>query len=68
VQEEPANQGAWMKINSEIRRILLPSHKIYAVARPALAAPAVGSMTRHKAELKKLLEQAFSPVSDDLMI
>ena len=68
VQEEPANQGAWMQINSEIRRILLPSQKIYAVARPALAAPAVGSMIRHKDELKKILEQAFSPVSDDLMI
>jgi len=68
VQEEPANQGAWMQINSEIRRILLPSQKIYVVARPALAAPAVGSMARHQAELKKLLVQAFSAVSDDLMI
>ncbi|MDQ6973275.1 MAG: thiamine pyrophosphate-dependent enzyme, partial [Mariprofundaceae bacterium] len=68
VQEEPANQGAWMQMNSDIRRVLLPNQKIYAVARPALAAPAVGSMTRHKAELKKILAQAFSPVSDDLMI
>ncbi|MDQ6994078.1 MAG: 2-oxoglutarate dehydrogenase E1 component [Mariprofundaceae bacterium] len=68
VQEEPENQGAWMQINSQIRRILLSNQKIYAVARPALAAPAVGSKLRHTAELQKILEQAFSPVSDDLMI
>jgi len=68
VQEEPANQGAWMQINSAIRRILLASQKVYAVARPALAAPAVGSKARHNAERENLLAQAFSPVSDDLMI
>ncbi len=63
VQEEPENQGAWMPINSAIRRVLLPNQKIYRATRPALAAPAVGSMARHQAELKELLRQAFAPVS-----
>jgi len=60
VQEEPANQGAWMQINSEIRRILLDAQKLYRVSRPALAAPAVGSMARHKAELRDLLDKSFA--------
>jgi len=60
VQEEPANQGAWMQINSEIRRVLLEAQKLYRVSRPALAAPAVGSMVRHKAELRNLLDEAFA--------
>jgi len=60
VQEEPENQGAWVQINSEIRRILLGTQKIYRVSRPALAAPAVGSMVRHKAELRNLLDKAFA--------
>jgi len=60
VQEEPKNQGAWTQINSEIRRVLLSSQKIYRVSRPALAAPAVGSMVRHKAELRELLDKAFA--------
>ncbi|MDQ6956861.1 MAG: 2-oxoglutarate dehydrogenase E1 component [Mariprofundaceae bacterium] len=60
VQEEPANQGAWMQINSEIRRILLDTQKLYRISRPALAAPAVGSMARHKAELRDLLDKAFA--------
>ncbi len=60
VQEEPANQGAWMQINSEIRCILLDTQKLYRVSRPALAAPAVGSMVRHKAELRDLLDKSFA--------
>ncbi len=60
VQEEPANQGAWTQVNSQIRRILLDAQKLYCVSRPALAAPAVGSMPRHKAELRNLLDSAFA--------
>ncbi|MDQ6968620.1 MAG: 2-oxoglutarate dehydrogenase E1 component [Mariprofundaceae bacterium] len=60
VQEEPENQGAWVQINSEIRRILLDLQKLYYVSRAALAAPAVGSMARHKAELRDLLDKAFA--------
>ncbi|MDX8396888.1 MAG: 2-oxoglutarate dehydrogenase E1 component [Mariprofundaceae bacterium] len=59
VQEEPANQGAWMQVNSSIRQLLLDQQRLYGLTRPALAAPAVGSMARHKAELRELLDKAF---------
>ncbi|MDQ6954477.1 MAG: 2-oxoglutarate dehydrogenase E1 component, partial [Mariprofundaceae bacterium] len=65
VQEEPANQGAWRQIHGEIRGILLQSQQVHRVSRPALAAPAVGSMARHKAELRHLLDQAFAEEVSD---
>jgi len=68
VQEEPANQGAWMQINGSIRQILLEKQTIYGLARPALAAPAVGSMGRHKTELRQLLDKAFAAGVKDLLI
>jgi len=68
VQEEPANQGAWMQIQSNLRQSLLASQKLYGLSRPALAAPAVGSMQRHKAELRELLDKAFAEGAESLMI
>ncbi|ATX81473.1 2-oxoglutarate dehydrogenase E1 component [Mariprofundus ferrinatatus] len=60
VQEEPANQGAWLFVNSPIRQLLLPNQKIFGVTRPESAAPAVGSAKRHKQELEALLNAAFA--------
>jgi len=60
VQEEPENQGAWMALNSPIRRVLLEKQKIYAITRPAAAAPAVGSAKRHKEEQAALVDAALS--------
>ncbi len=68
VQEEPANQGAWLHVNSAIRRVLLDTQKIYGLSRPALAAPAVGSITRHKQELQDLLDKAYADDVEGLMI
>lgn len=68
VQEEPANQGAWPFLNSPIRQILSPDQKIYCVSRPASAAPAVGSIKRHKKELETLLEAAFAEGTEGLLI
>ncbi|MFQ5345616.1 MAG: 2-oxoglutarate dehydrogenase E1 component, partial [Mariprofundus sp.] len=60
VQEEPKNQGAWIALNSPIRRVLLSNQKIYGITRPASAAPAVGSAKRHKDEQAALLDAALS--------
>ncbi|MDQ6989258.1 MAG: 2-oxoglutarate dehydrogenase E1 component [Mariprofundaceae bacterium] len=60
LQEEPENQGAWFQINSNIRRILQPQHKLYGLARPALAAPAVGSLKRHNVQKETLLTTALA--------
>ncbi|MDQ6950757.1 MAG: 2-oxoglutarate dehydrogenase E1 component [Mariprofundales bacterium] len=59
VQEEPFNQGAWFEINSSIRQVLEPHQQLECVARPALAAPAVGSVKRHKEEQAELVRQAL---------
>jgi len=68
VQEEPENQGAWMFLSSPIRQVLLESQKVYALARPESAAPAVGSIIRHKAELRSLMEKAFADGVDGLLV
>jgi len=60
VQEEPKNQGAWIALNSPIRRVLLKNQTIYAITRPAAAAPAVGSAKRHKEEQQALIDAALS--------
>ncbi|RMH51772.1 MAG: 2-oxoglutarate dehydrogenase E1 component [Zetaproteobacteria bacterium] len=59
VQEEPFNQGAWFEINSSIRQVLDPHQRLGCVARPALAAPAVGSAVRHKEEQETVVRRAL---------
>ena len=68
VQEEPANQGAWPFLNSPIRQILSSDQKIFGVSRPESAAPAVGSLKRHKQELEALLDAAFAEGTDGLLV
>ena len=67
VQEEPQNQGAWLSLNSPIRQVLFKAQKIYGVTRPESAAPAVGSIKRHKHELATLLDRALSDHTDGLL-
>ena len=64
VQEEPENQGAWLFLNSPIRQVLLEEQKIYSITRPESAAPAVGSITRHKQELENLIDRALNDNND----
>ncbi len=60
VQEEPKNQGAWIALNSPIRRVLLKNQTVYDISRPSAAAPAVGSAKRHKEEQAALVDAALS--------
>ena len=68
VQEEPQNQGAWLYLSSPIRQVLLAEQKIYALTRPEAAAPAVGSIKRHKEELRVLMDRAFGESTDGLLV
>jgi len=68
VQEEPQNQGAWLSLSSPIRQVLFTRQKIYAVTRPASAAPAVGSIKRHQQELQTLLQRALADGTDGLLV
>ena len=63
-QEEPKNMGAWTFMEPNIEWVLAragtKATRARYVGRPASASPAAGQMSRHQAELKALLDDAFS--------
>jgi len=66
LQEEPLNQGAWLQINSAIRRCLLADQKLLCLARETAAAPAVGSGKRHAERQGALIDAALSHEMNDM--
>ncbi len=66
VQEEPRNQGAWYWLLSRqhLDGVLGKGQKLYLVARPASASPAVGYLAKHIAQQKAVVEGAFGPLAD----
>ena len=63
-QEEPKNMGAWffMEPNLEwtLDKIKAKAKRARYVGRDASASPATGLMSRHKLELEKFLDEAFT--------
>ena len=60
VQEEPQNQGAWYRLRAYLRADI-PGKQVLAYAGRAISAsPAVGYATKHNAEQKQLIEDAFA--------
>jgi len=59
-QDEPQNQGAWFQIQHNIFESLDDGQKLAYAGRPASASPAVGYYDKHYAQLKSLLDTAFS--------
>ena len=57
-QEESQNMGAWNYIAWQLRRLLETA--IWFTGRAASASPAVGSLAKHKRELKLLITDAFT--------
>ena len=60
VQDEPQNQGAWFQIQHNIFENLEEGQKLAYAGRPASASPAVGYYDKHYAQLKALIDTAFS--------
>ena len=59
-QEEPQNQGAWYRLQAYVRNDM-PEEAVLAYAgRPVSASPAVGYMSKHIAQQKQLIEDAFA--------
>lgn len=56
-QEEPVNQGAWNGIKHRFDS--LPCYEVRCVSRPAMAAPAVGSLYVHQRQQKALIAEAL---------
>jgi len=59
VQEEPENQGANYQIRHHLNDCLQSWQELHCITRPAAAAPAVGSIARHKEEQAMLIEKAL---------
>jgi len=60
-QEEPQNQGAWYRLRAYFRADVQPEQVVAYAGRPVSASPAVGTMSKHLAQQKKLIEDAFAP-------
>ena len=62
-QEEPRNMGAWFFVDTFIEWVLRQNGAKHQrpryAGRPAMAATATGLMSKHQAQLKKLLEEAL---------
>lgn len=63
-QEEPKNMGAWSFVEPYLEWVLsqagIGSKRATYAGRPASAATATGMMSRHLAQLKAFLDEAFS--------
>ncbi|MEO8753364.1 MAG: 2-oxoglutarate dehydrogenase E1 component, partial [Casimicrobiaceae bacterium] len=60
VQEEPQNQGAWYRLRAYLRADILGKQVLAYAGRAISASPAVGYATKHHAEQKQLIEDAFA--------
>jgi 2-oxoglutarate dehydrogenase E1 component len=56
-QEEPVNQGAWNGIKHRFEP--MPCLEVVCVSRPAMAAPAVGSLYMHQRQQQALVREAL---------
>jgi 2-oxoglutarate dehydrogenase E1 component len=59
-QEEPQNQGAWYRLRAYFRADIAPKAVLAYAGRPVSAAPAVGYLSKHNAQQKQLVEDAFA--------
>jgi 2-oxoglutarate dehydrogenase E1 component len=58
-QEEPMNQGAWFQTLHHLNHCAPGGKRFHYAGRPAAAAPASGYLSRHRAELEALLNDAL---------
>ena len=59
-QEEPANQGAWHRIQHYLRTHLKPGQTLSAAQRKSSASPAVGYLQLHNQQQRDLIDAALS--------
>jgi len=58
-QEEPKNMGAWTFVRDRLQAIIGDKRHLEVAGRPEAASPAVGSPRIHRAQLARLLDEAF---------
>lgn len=59
-QEEPKNQGAWYQTLHRLEALAKTGQVVRFAGRPSSASPAVGYGSKHAAQLKQLVEDAFN--------
>jgi 2-oxoglutarate dehydrogenase E1 component len=59
-QEEPQNQGAWYRLRALLRADIDAKKVLAYAGRAVSASPAVGYASKHMAEQKQLIEDAFA--------
>ena len=59
-QEEPANQGAWHRIQHYLLEHLRPDQALTAAQRKSSASPAVGYLALHNQQQKELIDTALT--------
>ena len=59
-QEEPQNQGAWYRLQWHLQKDSGAKRTLLYAGRPISASPAAGYASKHLAQQKKLIEDAFS--------
>jgi 2-oxoglutarate dehydrogenase E1 component len=67
-QEEPGNQGAWHRIQHYLLRHMRPDQVLAYAMRASSASPAVGYLSLHLEQQKALVEAAFAPITDNLVM
>ncbi len=67
-QEEPGNQGAWHRIQHYILRHMRAGQVLGYAMRASSASPAAGYASLHSAQQKELVEAAFAPLADNLVM
>jgi len=59
VQEEPRNMGGWDFVEDRLRPLLKAKQELRFIGRPRSPSPSTGSLKRHMAEQKALVEEAI---------
>src|SRR5690349_12435736 len=67
-QEEPGNQGAWHRIQHYLLRHMRPDQGLGYAMRASSASPAVGYLSLHNEQQKELVEAAFAPIVENLVM
>jgi 2-oxoglutarate dehydrogenase E1 component len=67
-QEEPGNQGAWHRIQHYLLRHMRPDQRLAYAMRASSASPAVGYLSLHLEQQKALVEAAYAPITDNLVM
>ncbi len=60
LQEEPANMGAWLFLEDQMKELVQDKIEVKCISRPTSASPAAGLAKIHRREQQEIIEQALA--------